>query len=217
MKISNALLVAVLCCFQAAPAFAQFGAAWKMSPSVTVIGSENDPRQIHIEKAVAFWNRTLEEQGTNFRIGRILKLQDSVPDTELAALSNAVVGRTGIKVVVPDALTTPNGDILIYLGGAAFVSFVSPFSDNGKRVVGIRNIYGPPMNMPNVALNVITHELGHALGIGHNTDETTLMCGRPASCRPDAFFSTQEKLFPLSALENTQIQTMYPATWKAQP
>lgn len=217
MKMLNALLAAVLFYFLASPAFAQFGAAWKMSPSITVIGSESDPRQIHIEKAVAFWNRTLEEQGTSFRIGRILKLKDSVPDTELAALSNAVVGRTGTKVVVPDALTTPNGDILIYLGGAAFVSFVSPFSDNGKRVVGIRNIYGPPMNMPNVALNVITHELGHALGIGHNTDETTLMCGRPASCRPDTFFSTQEKLFPLSALENTQIQTMYPTTWKAQP
>ena len=217
MKIASALFVVLLNCLAATSAFAQFGIAWKVSPSVTVIGNESDPRQILIEKAVAFWNRTLEEQGTSFRIGSILKLKDSVPDSELASLSNAVVGRTGIKVSVPEALTTHNGDILVYLGGTAFVSFVSPFSSNGKRVVGIRNIYGPPMNMPNVALNVITHELGHVLGIGHNADETTLMCGRPANCRPDAFYSTKEKFFPMSALEVTQIQTMYPAAWKAQP
>jgi len=40
------------------------------------------------------------------------------------------------------------------------------------------------MNLPNVARNVIARELGHAIGLGHNSDPTMLMCGRPAPCRP---------------------------------
>ncbi len=217
MTPSNLLLALVLNCAVAMPSYAQFGVAWRVSPSVTVIGAESDPRQVMVEKAVAFWNRTLQEQGTSFRIGSITKLKDAIPEFELAGLSNAVVGRSGVKVSVPAALTNHTGDLLIYLGDTVFVSFVSPFSANQKKVVGLRTLSAPPMSLPNVALNVVIHELGHAIGIGHSSDETTLMCGRPANCRPDSFFLNEEKIFPLSELELTQIRAMYPSTWKAQP
>jgi hypothetical protein len=216
MRTKIAALVLLLSCFFVTPAFAQFGVGWKISPTVTVIGSEGDVRQAMVEKAVAYWNRVFEEQGTSFRIGTVSKVSAPVPESELSALSNMVVGRSGSRVEVPNQLTAQKGEILVYLGETAFVSFVSPVSNNGKRVVGIRNVFSRPMNLPNVAINVITHELGHALGIGHNSDESTLMCGRPANCRPDAFNSLEEKLFPLSPSEISQIQTMYPKAWKAQ-
>jgi hypothetical protein len=215
MKTKLAALT-LFSCLLVTPAFAQFGVGWRISPTVTVIGSEGDVRQAMVEKAVAFWNRTFEEQGTPFRIGAITKVNASIPESDLSALSNMVVGRSGSRVEVPAQLTAQRGEILVYLGETAFVSFISPVSGNGKRVVGIRNVFGRPMNLPNVAINVITHELGHALGIGHNGDESTLMCGRPANCRPDAFSSSEEKLFPLSTNEINQIQAMYPKAWKSQ-
>jgi hypothetical protein len=55
------------------------------------------------------------------------------------------------------------------------------------------------MSLPNVPRNVIAHELGHAIGLGHNSDPAMLMCGRPASCRPGLFASQTPHYFPLSS------------------
>ena len=100
------------------------------------------------------------------------------------------------------------------LADSDFVSFCSPFDPAAKRVVGIRGSSLSPMNLPNVARNVIAHELGHAIGLGHNADPTTLMCGRPASCRPDLFRSDQARMFPLTADEMRNLLRLYPADWK---
>ena len=73
-----------------------------------------------------------------------------------------------------------------------------------------------PMTLPNVARNVIAHENGHAIALGHNSDATMLMCGRPASCRPDAFASPTERFFPLSSEEKALLITLYPADWRGR-
>ena len=216
MKMASRFLTLFCCVFSTSSVFAQFGVAWDKSPSITVVGAEDDSRHAHIEKGVAFWNKVLEEQSTAFRLGTISRVSTVVPESALSALSNAVVGSFGSGIGVPTELTTLKGDIIIYLAETPFVSFVSPFSGDGKRIVGIRGQSGPPLNLPNVALNLIAHELGHAIGIGHNSDGTSLMCGRPASCRPDAFASNQERLFPITNQELSQIQRMYPASWTAK-
>ena len=208
------LLLGVTSLAVATAAHAQFGRPWRHTPMLVVISSaDSDPRLSLVDEAVAFWNNTLEEIGSGFRLPTAERLVKPVPEDALQALSRSIVGGSR-AVEVPPALRDPPRDLTIMLADSAFVSFAGPFDATSKRVVGIRGSHLPPMNLPNVARNVIAHELGHAIGLGHNDDPAKVMCGRPASCRPDLFRSDQPRLFPLTDDEKRQLLRMYPADWK---
>jgi hypothetical protein len=197
-------------------AHAQFGVVWRYTPSITVLVVAGDSRLQAAEEAVSFWNMTLEEIGSGFRLGPITRKGEPIPEKALQSLSISTLDGAGRPSNIPQALRDLPGDITIFLAMSEFVSFVSPFDANSKRVIGIRGTSFPPMNLPNVPRNVIAHELGHAIGLGHNADPTTLMCGRPAPCRPGLFRSDQPLMFPLTDVEKRRLFTMYPPQWKSQ-
>lgn len=74
----------------------------------------------------------------------------------------------------------------------------------------IRRADIPPLSMPNTVRNVIAHELGHVLGLQHNTDDTTLMCGRPATCRPGDFAADSVRWFPLTGEDERVLRRRWP-------
>ncbi len=102
------------------------------------------------------------------------------------------------------------------LSNGEFISHVNRLPDGQGAVAMIRNTRSPPMSLPNVARNVIAHELGHAIGLGHNSNPAMLMCGRPAPCRPGLFMSRTPHYFPLSAADRSKLVAMYPVSWKGQ-
>lgn len=210
------LLVLVLVFGQAVSAATLFpnrARGWKKIPTIVVSGTEGDPRIQLVREAVDFWNKQLSEIGSGFRLGPVTFTKETIPAEELAARSKAVLAKEG--AMEPTAsLMKIHGDLIVALSDGDFVSFAGPFLSDGRRLVGIRGYHLPPLTLPNVARNVIAHELGHAIGLGHNDDPTTLMCGRPAPCRPNAFRSDVDRYFPLMEEEKQFLLKLYPPTWK---
>src|SRR5215470_10136379 len=189
---------------------------WRTVPRIAVISPTGESRLPAGNEAVAFWNRTFTELGSGFRLGAVTRMVQPIPEEALQQLSALVLGGRGRVSHFPAALSDLPGDITIYLAASEFVSFASPFNQNSKRIVGIRGARFPPMSFPNVPRNVIAHELGHAIGLRHNSDPAMLMCGRPSTCRPDLFRSDQPRMFPLREDEKRFLLTMYPSQWKSR-
>jgi hypothetical protein len=207
----------IVCSLTAQVARAQPGMRWAFTPNIVVVSAEGDARLALVDEAVSFWNRLMEEIGSGFRLGQVVRITQSIPEEALQSLSQSIVNSPSGRGYIPQTLLNPPGDLTIFLAESEFVSFAGPFDIHSKRVVAIRGMNFQPINLPNVARNVIAHELGHAIGLGHNGDPTKLMCGRPAPCRPALFRSDEPLFFPITEFEKRQLLWMYPPEWKSKP
>jgi hypothetical protein len=187
-------------------------AHWSKVPTIAIAAPAQDARIPLALEAVAYWNRQLAELGTPFRLGHVTQTTDTLPADYLTRLSATVLNREP-PPDIPERVRQVPGDIILALSDGDFVSFARRLPSGARAVVGIRSAQLPPLNLPNVGRNVIAHELGHAIGLRHNDDPTTLMCGRPAPCRPSVFQSDVEKFFPLTEADKALLLRLYPPTW----
>jgi hypothetical protein len=203
------LLAALLALLALQSTYAQFGRPWPKQPTIAIVALEGDPRIALVDEAIAYWNRVLEDVGSPFRLPVAIRAAMPIPEQPLRELSEAILnGRRPLEV--PQGLRGLPGDLTVILAQGHFISFAGPFDPDGRRVIGIRGVDRPPLSLPNVARNVIAHELGHAIGLAHNADPTKLMCGRPAPCRPPDYSHQRPHIFPVTEDERSALRRMYP-------
>jgi hypothetical protein len=178
---------------------------------VTIIGDSTDPRVPPAREAIAYWNREFLRLGRRIHFDSATVRADSIPDELLRTASGeAVFGRGPATSRLLEMLSDVPADIVIALSRADIISFSVRWREGSRGVAGIRRSDIPPLSLPNTVRNVVAHELGHVLGLDHNGDSTTLMCGRPAPCRPAVFASDSARFFPLTEGDDHRLQERWP-------
>jgi hypothetical protein len=208
-KLASAAIVLAFAVIAAISATPRAEARWSVNPTVTIAAPAGDNRMPAVVEALEFWNRQLADLGSTLRLGPVTHTTGELPMEYLQRVSVAVLRREP-HPDVPDLVRAIPGQIIVALSEGEFVSFAASLGSPGRVLIGIRSVRDPSLAQPNIARNLIAHELGHALGLNHNGDATKLMCGRPASCRPQDFAASTARFFPLTDEDKKILARLYP-------
>lgn len=207
------LSIAVLTLFFAVPC-SLVGQQASERDVVIVTPDERDGRFAATREAIAFWNQTLSDLKLSPRL-RETSVLVAPPITR--ALENYTrqiwllagrPARTDGGPKPPRELAELDGQIVVFLSKQVIFSFARPFGEPPRFFIGIQTDSAPPLTYPNVSPNVIAHELGHALGLEHNGDTRTLMCG---PCQHLLYRSSQPLFFPLTIDEQRRLRELHQA------
>ena len=178
--------------------------AFAAERSVVVLGRADDPRVAAVEAAVEYWNAALAAAGAPDRL-RIEGVQPNPIPDEYFLDAGADLGLH--KRRPPQEMRALAGDIVVALADVVFVSFAARMKD-GRKFVALRALDTPELQRPGVAENLAAHEIGHVLGIRHNDDPKTLMCGAPTPCHPARFAGAGGAFFPLRDEERASLRSL---------
>jgi Matrixin len=181
--------------------------AWKKIPSIVVMSNADDARLSAVYEAVAFWNAMFANVGSLFRLGRVTHTAETIPPVEIRRLW------TVSSFAALDRVGNINGDIFVVLSDLAEASFTAKSPWVWKALVVIGSDLDALAPRPNGLQNMIAHEFGHAIGLDHNSEPATLMCGGSSRCHSKR---VNDGFLPLTRRERVRILEMYPPDWAAE-
>ena len=174
--------------------------------SVTVLGDSSDPRFEAVVEATQYWNRELEAVGVPLRFGSVSSSPRRAPEAELRYLRLRGLHRD--RVERPRFLAGIRGNVVVAFSSSPDLRSVGIRPDllGGQGLVVLRPADVLPLAAPNVARNVAAHELGHVLGLPHNSQPGTLMCMRTRGCGSGRYRADSVAFFPLTDAERERLR-----------
>ncbi|MBX9841165.1 MAG: hypothetical protein K2Z80_05085 [Xanthobacteraceae bacterium] len=189
---------------------------WQHQPSIVVVSDDNDPRLKAVHEAVGFWNAELSTLRSWLQLGAVYHVTGLLPANDFHPSLRSY------QLNPPQRIREVDGDIVVALAKDNFNAFalgwpkfmLGPLQPI-KVLIGIPGEQWGPMTLPGGARNIVAHELGHAIGLGHNQDPNTLMCGSATPSCGSNF--PNEGFRPLTSRNKTRLIEMYSFTQPDYP
>lgn len=142
----------------------------------------NDVRLPMTLEAITFWNNTSAELGLNLNVIAQVIIRSAV-ERQLENYARSISQRAGrlrpgpSEPDAPVEITDFESDVVLLLSRQDLMSFAWPLPRRPGHFIAIEEDRHTMTQNPNIARNIIAHEIGHTLGLPHNNDPTSLMCG----------------------------------------
>ena len=146
----------------------------------------NDVRLPMTLEAIIFWNNTSAELGLNLK----------------------VIAQVIIRSAVERQLENYARSISQRAGRLRLMSFAWPLPRRPGYFIAIEEDRHTMARNPNIARNIIAHEIGHTLGLPHNNDPTSLMCG---PCRTNELSIDHPQYMHLTETDTQILRKRYPS------
>ena len=179
-----------------------------------LVPTASDDRIAPSREAVTFWNDRLTELGVEMRLENPRVVVASPVLRSLENYARQIAQRAtrlpagDAEPAPPDTLSDLDADIVVLLSRQDILSFTWPMPKVVplRHFLVIRAVRGPYRRDAMVTRHVVAHELGHALGLDHNAESHTLMCG---PCQPLTSEPAYTGFLPLTETDRRRLVELY--------
>ena len=186
---------------------------------VIIAYDTNDVRLPMALDAVEFWNDVMADLALNVRLVEDIRVASPITRAleNYARSISQRAGRLRGGPGEPDApaeITDLGVEAVVLLSRQDLMSFAWPVPRRPGHFVAIEEDRTAMAVNPNIARNIIAHEIGHTLGLRHNRDPTTLMCG---PCRTHELAADRPEYMRLTERDHRRLIERFASRQECEP